>query len=68
MTPIKVYPLEPTHGSVVLTSGPTGTAWQRHFKDGLWHSTTGHVFNWYDVNQFWSTPDIIVIYNAPEEN
>lgn len=29
--------IEPNPGSVVLTSGEWGTAWQRHFSDGLWH-------------------------------
>lgn len=32
---------EPALGSVVLTEGSTGTAWQRLFKDGLWHSARG---------------------------
>lgn len=30
---------EPEPGSVVLTGGDWGTAWQRQFNDGLWHST-----------------------------
>lgn len=30
---------EPLPGSVVLTEGRHGTAWQRHFSDGLWHRT-----------------------------
>lgn len=30
---------EPEPGSVVLTGGQFGTAWQRQFHDGLWHST-----------------------------
>lgn len=32
---------EPEKGSVVLSDGDHGTAWQRHFNDGLWHSTRG---------------------------
>lgn len=32
---------EPHPGSVVLTDGEWGTAWQRHFADGLWYSTRG---------------------------
>lgn len=32
---------EPHMGSVVLTNGEYGTAWQRHFVDGLWRSTRG---------------------------
>lgn len=29
---------EPEPGSVVLTQGQHGTAWQRWFSDGKWHS------------------------------
>lgn len=32
---------QPHPGSVVLSGGPHGTAWQRHFSDGLWHRTGG---------------------------
>lgn len=32
---------EPNPGSVVLTDGDFGTAWQRHFSDGKWHSSLG---------------------------
>ena len=31
---------EPPAGSVLLTKGLSGTAWQRHASDGLWHATT----------------------------
>jgi len=37
---------EPPPASVVLTEGPTGTAWQRFHGDGSWHSTTGRVATW----------------------
>jgi hypothetical protein len=37
---------EPPRGSVVLTEGPTGTAWQRFNSDGRWHSTTGKSTPW----------------------
>lgn len=37
---------EPPHGSVVMTESTSGTAWQRHFSDGLWHSTTGRTSTW----------------------
>lgn len=30
---------EPNPGSVVLTQGEFGTAWQRWFTDGMWHRT-----------------------------
>lgn len=32
-----VYVNEPLPGSIVLTSGLHGTAWQRHHDDGMWH-------------------------------
>lgn len=32
---------QPLPGSVVLTDGEHGTAWQRHFFDGRWHPTRG---------------------------
>ena len=32
---------EPRRGSVVLTDGEFGTAWQRYFSDGRWHSVRG---------------------------
>lgn len=37
---------EPPRGSVVMTEGATGTAWQRHNGDGRWHSTTGKATSW----------------------
>lgn len=37
---------EPPRGSVVMTEGATGTAWQRFFNDGRWHSTTGKTASW----------------------
>lgn len=32
---------EPEPGSIVLTEGDHGTAWQRQFKDGRWHRIGG---------------------------
>lgn len=32
---------EPHPGSVLLTDGEFGTAWQRYFNDGLWHRVGG---------------------------
>ena len=56
---------EPVHGSVILTSGLTGTAWQRFYSDGRWHSVTGHVLSW---DALWSLPDtheqgVIVVHD-----
>lgn len=41
---------EPGCGSVVMLHGDTGTAWQRLFIDMQWHSTTGQVTDWDDLN------------------
>ena len=32
---------QPERGSIMMNDGLHGTAWQRHFTDGKWHSTTG---------------------------
>lgn len=32
---------EPNPGSIVMTDGEWGTAWQRHFSTGDWHPTRG---------------------------
>lgn len=39
---------EPDEGTVVVMSGMTGTAFQRHFSDGLWHGRPG-AFTWADL-------------------
>lgn len=36
-----LVPAEPECGSVVLTEGDHGTAWQRYYSDGLWHRMGG---------------------------
>lgn len=56
---------EPTHGSIVLVHGKTGTAFQRMFSDGLWHSVTGRVATWPEILVM---PNVVMAYNAPEEN
>lgn len=33
--------VEPNPGSVALTEGEFGTAWQKFFSDGLWHRAGG---------------------------
>lgn len=54
---------QPDYGSVVLVEGPFGTAWQRHFADGLWYSTTGsRGRGWGHLLQQSRT---ILVYDAP---
>lgn len=45
-TAFRDLPGEPPRGSVVMTDGLEGTAWQRLHGDGLWHSSTGRTEAW----------------------
>ncbi len=66
--PVEWVEDEPTHGSVVLTESFTGTAWQRHYSDGLWHSTTGRVKTWAEVGIRAGQPKFrTLVYTAPDE-
>jgi hypothetical protein len=58
---------EPPRGSVVLTEGPQGTAWQRFRSDGRWHSVTGKNTSWERLLRS-DTPDspLLVIYVAQD--
>jgi len=58
---------EPPPGSVVLVHGRTGTAYQRHHADGLWHSAAGMRYvNWEHLKSLSFEP-LIVIYSAPPD-
>lgn len=60
---------QPPKGSIVLTDGPRGTAWQRHYSDGLWHSSTGRTKTWASLQSYarrFAMP-LIHIY-TPEED
>ena len=67
-TPLMPEDDEPRHGSIVLVTSTTGTAAQRHYSDGLWHSTTGEVTNW--RNLFYRRDDrrrdVFLVWMAPE--
>jgi len=53
---------EPEPGSVVLTDGLHGTAWQRYFSDGLWYSTTGdHEWTWQQMTR---QRNLVLVYEA----
>lgn len=55
---------EPLPGSVVLINGEYGTAWQRHFSDGLWHRTGGgRAKTWAEM--LWHR-NLVLVYDAPE--
>jgi hypothetical protein len=55
---------QPLKGSVVLTQGRHGTAWQRHFKDGLWHSTRGGKAKTWE--QMLDHRNLVLVYDAAE--
>ena len=55
---------QPNPGSVVLSGGPHGTAWQRHFKDGKWHRTGGgRGRTWREVM---AHRNLVLVYAASE--
>lgn len=56
---------EPPHSAVILTESFTGTAWQRHFSDGLWHSTTGRVLPFEELGMWLGLPKFRVIIYLP---
>ena len=57
------YDKQPPPGSVVLTSGQWGTAWQRYFSDGRWHCTRG------EGSRTWAEllrrRNLVLVYEAP---
>lgn len=55
---------EPLPGSVVLTDGAYGTAWQRFFSDGRWHPTRGGGSKaWEELVQ---RRNLVLVYEADE--
>lgn len=53
---------EPLHGSVALSGGPHGTAWQRHFSTGKWHRTGGGRGR--DWSEMLTHRNLVVVYDA----
>lgn len=55
---------EPLPGSIVLTEGEHGTCFQRHFSDGLWHSTRGgRARRWAELL---TRNNLVLVYDAEE--
>ena len=54
---------EPQPGSVVLVEGPTGTAWQRWHRTGLWHKTGGSKPQPWDY--LLQQANLVLAYSAP---
>lgn len=57
------YQCQPNPGSVVLTEGEHGTAWQRFFSDGRWHPTRGGGSRTWD--QLLTKRNLVLVYDAP---
>lgn len=56
--------IEPLPGSILLTEGRWGTAWQRFFSDGRWHPVRG------GGSATWETlitrRNVVLVYDADE--
>lgn len=54
---------EPHPGSIVMTSGEWGTAWQRYFTDGLWHrvGSNGRGRTW---DEMLTMRNLVLVYDA----
>ena len=59
---IHPYNPEPEPGSVVLTEGEYGTAWQRFFSDGKWHPTRGGGSRTWE--QLLAKRNLVLVYEA----
>lgn len=58
-----IHDYEPYPGSVVLTQGEFGTAWQRFFSDGKWHSTRGGTPKQW--TEMLAQRNLVLVYDAP---
>ena len=58
---------QPLCGSIVLTEGNHGTAWQRFFSDGRWHPTRGGGSKtWHEILL---KRNVVLVYDAaPRES
>lgn len=56
--------IEPEPSSVVLVNGETGMAWQRHFDDGLWHSTRPQDGKPRDWANMLTRRNLVLVYDA----
>lgn len=54
---------QPLPGSILMTNGRWGTAWQRRFSDGRWMSISGQTLDW-DV--LITKTDVVLVYDADE--
>lgn len=54
--------IEPLPGSILLTDGYWGTAWQRWFSDGRWHPTRGGGSR--DWDDLIARRNVVLVYDA----
>jgi len=54
---------QPEPGSVVLVNGEYGTAWQRFYSDGLWHSVLHQRTR--DWDELLRQRNLVLVYDAP---
>lgn len=52
---------EPQPGSVVLTDGEHGNAWQRYASDGLWHRGK-RAIEWWQLTRY---RNVLLVHDAP---
>lgn len=55
---------EPLPGSIIMTEGIHGTAWQRWFGDGLWHRTGSSQKK--DWAYLLTKRNVVLVYDADE--
>jgi hypothetical protein len=55
---------EPLPGSIIMTEGIHGTAWQRWFGDGLWHRTGSSQKK--DWDYLLTKRNLVLVYDADE--
>lgn len=61
--PNHAYDRQPEPGSVVLSGGEHGTAWQRYFSDGMWHRVGGgKARTW---TELLAKRNLVLVYDAP---
>lgn len=67
---LTAHDAEPPEGSVVLHEGETGTAYQRSFTTGDWHSPFGKVYTWTALTAFkpGKRQYLLLVHRAPEDD
>jgi hypothetical protein len=65
--PVKRDTPVPPCGTVIMVNGLTGTAWQRHYNDGLFHSTTGKMPQTWNQIKALKRDDTFIILMGQEQ-